>query len=72
MFRLDLAERLGMTLGVLDATMGARELILWYAKAEIDTVVQSKQNQHKGLSYSQALDQARADHRAVVNRKNNR
>jgi hypothetical protein len=69
MFRLDLAERLGMTLGVLDATMGARELMLWYAKAEIDSVINTKLNKHKGLTYSQALDQARADHRAVIMRK---
>jgi hypothetical protein len=69
MFRLDLAERLGMTLGVLDATMGARELMFWYAKAEIDSVINTKLNKHKGLTYSQALDQARADHRTVTMRK---
>jgi hypothetical protein len=66
---MELAERLGKTLGELDTQMGAWELRLWMAKAEVDNYVHERMDKVKGLSYSQALDMARADHRAVMERK---
>jgi len=66
---MELAERLGYTLGQLDDTMGAWELRLWIAKAEIEHLVDQRRSKSKGLSYSQALDIIRADHRANVERK---
>ena len=66
---MELAERLGYTLGQLDDTMGAWELRLWIAKAEVENLVDQRRSKSKGLSYSQALDIIRADHRANVKRK---
>lgn len=49
--------------------MGAWEYRLWMAKDEIDGFVQGRQDKHKGLSYSDALNMVRADHRAHLARK---
>jgi len=49
--------------------MGVREIQLWAAKDEIDGMVQAKVNRTKGLTYRDALDHVRADHRAHVARK---
>ena len=64
-----LAERLGRTLAELDGTMGAWELQLWAARDEIDGMAQKRIEQHRGLSYGQALDQVRSEHRAHLKRK---
>ncbi len=69
MFRLQLCEQLGgMTLAEMDARMGAGELTLWKAKTQVDGFVHKRMEQHK-LNYEQAMDHARADHRAVVARR---
>lgn len=66
---MQLCEQLGgMTLAEMDERMGAGELALWMAKAQIDGFVRKRMESHK-LSYEQALDHARADHRAVVARR---
>lgn len=66
---MQLCEQLGgMTLAEMDERMGAGELALWMAKAQVDGFVRKRMESHK-LSYEQALDHARADHRAVVARR---
>ena len=69
MFRLELAERLGMTLGMLDATMGANELTRWIAKAQVDNAIAKRQERYPQLAFPQVLDQLLADHRSAMNRK---
>ena len=69
LYRLSLAERLGRTLGELDATMGGWELQLWAARDEIDGLVEDRMNRTRGLRYSDALDLVRADYRAHLARK---
>jgi len=66
---LELAEKLGRTLAELDSTIGAHELQLWAARAEIVGLVQSRMERHRGLRAEQALDQVRADYRAYMRRK---
>ena len=51
MFRLELAERLGMTLGMLDATMGANELTRWIAKAQVDNAIAKRQERYPQLAF---------------------
>lgn len=58
----------GMTLAELDARMGAGELALWKAKAQVDGFVQRRMEAQK-LTHGQALEHARADHRDVMARK---
>lgn len=60
-----------MTLGELDARMGAGELALWKAKAQVDAFVHKRMDAQK-LTREQAMDHARADHRAVMARRNRR
>ena len=61
-----------MTLGALDAEMGAWELQLWAAKGQIEAQIQRRMERTKGLTYSQALELVRADHRATMARKGKR
>jgi hypothetical protein len=66
---MQLCEELGgMTLGELDQRMGAAELALWKAKTQVDSFVHRRMEAQK-LTYEQALDHARADHRSVMERK---
>ena len=58
----------GMTLAELDARMGAGELALWKAKAQVDAFVSRRMEAQK-LTREQAMDHARADHRAVMARR---
>lgn len=60
-----------MTLLELDARMGAGELALWKAKAQIDGFVAKRMETQK-LTREQAMDHARADHRQVMARRNRR
>ena len=69
MFRLDLAERLGRTLAELDTSLGAWELQLWAARNQIEQAIRARLERTKGLTYAQALELARADHRATMERK---
>lgn len=57
-----------MTLGELDARMGAGELALWKAKAQVDNFV-AKRMESQRLTREQALEHARADHRQVMARR---
>jgi hypothetical protein len=57
-----------MTLAEMDARMGAGELGLWKAKAQVDQFVRRRMEVQK-LSYEQALEHARADHRVVMARR---
>ncbi len=69
MFRMQLCAELGgMTLGEMDRRMGASELALWKAKAQIDQFIHRRMETQK-LSHEQAMEHARADHRSVMNRK---
>lgn len=61
----------GMTLAEMDARMGAGELALWKAKAQVDGFVQRRMEAQK-LTREQAMDHARADHREVMARRNRR
>lgn len=61
----------GMTLAELDARMGAGELALWKAKAQVDGYVQRRMDGQK-LTREQAMEHARADHREVMARRNRR
>ncbi len=66
---MQLCEELGgMTLAELDQRMGAAELALWKAKTQVDSFVHRRMEAQK-LTYEQALDHARADHRSVMERK---
>lgn len=58
----------GMTLAEMDARMGAGELALWKAKAQVDGFVQRRMEAQK-LTREQAMEHARADHREVMARK---
>ncbi len=58
----------GMTLAELDARMGAGELALWKAKAQVDGFV-SRRMESQRLTREQAIDFARADHRSVMARR---
>lgn len=60
-----------MTLGELDERMGAGELALWKAKAQVDAFVHKRMESQR-LTREQALDHARADHRQVMARRNRR
>ena len=51
--------------------MGAYEYMLWAARDEVQAMIDAKQERHKGLTYGQALDMVRAEHRAHVARKGN-
>ena len=57
-----------MTLGEMDARMGAGELALWKAKAQVDQFVRRRMEIQK-LTFEQALEHARADHRDVMARR---
>ena len=57
-----------MTLGEMDARMGAGELVLWKSKAQIDGFVAKRMETQK-LTREQALEHARADHRDVMARR---
>lgn len=61
----------GMTLAEMDARMGAGELTLWKAKSQVDGFIEDKMRRHQ-VNRQQALDLARADHRAVVARRERR
>jgi len=61
----------GMTLAEMDARMGAGELALWKAKAQVDGFVQRRMEAQK-LTREQAMEHARADHREVMARRNRR
>lgn len=61
----------GMTLGEMDARMGASELALWKAKAQVDGFVRERSEKQK-LTHEQAMEHARADHRSVMERKRRR
>lgn len=66
---MQLVELLGgMTLAEMDARMGAGELALWKAKSQVDAFVNDAERRRK-VTRAQALDLARADHRAVVARR---
>lgn len=66
---MQLVELLGgMTLAELDARMGAGELALWKAKSQVDAFVHDAEQRRK-VTRQQALELARADHRAVVARR---
>lgn len=58
----------GMTLAEMDARMGAGELALWKAKAQVDGFVHRRMEVQK-LTREQALEHARADHRSVLARR---
>lgn len=58
----------GMTLAEMDATMGAGELALWKAKAQVDGFVNRRMESQK-LTREQAMEHARADHRSVMARR---
>jgi hypothetical protein len=60
---------LGRTLAELDETMGSHELQLWAARDEIDGMVNERTHKTRGLTYSQALDQVRANWQAHMRRK---
>jgi hypothetical protein len=69
---MQLCELLGgMTLGELDARMGAGELALWIAKAQVDGFVNDAMQRRK-VDRAGALEFARADHRATIERKQRR
>ena len=69
MFRMQLCEELGgMTLGEMDRRMGSQELALWKAKTQIDSFIHRRMDAQK-LTYEQAMEHARADHRSVMARK---
>ena len=57
-----------MTLAEMDARMGAGELALWKAKQQVENFVHQRMNAHK-MTFEQAMDHARADHRSVMERK---
>ncbi|MCB0137283.1 MAG: hypothetical protein KDD75_19430 [Caldilineaceae bacterium] len=58
-----------MTLAEMDARMGSGELALWKAKVQVDNFVTDAMQRRK-VDRAGALDFARADHRAVVARRN--
>ena len=66
---MQLCESLGgMTLGEMDQRMGAGELALWIAKAQVDGFVNDAMQRRK-VDRAGALEFARADHRAVLARR---
>lgn len=66
---MQLCEQLGgMTLAEFDARMGAGELALWKAKVQVEKFVHQRMDTYK-LTFEQAMDHARADHRSVMERK---
>lgn len=60
-----------MTLAEMDRRMGAGELIAWKAKSQIEAFVQKTMSTRK-VSHEEALNFARADHRSVLARKEQR
>ena len=69
---MQLCEQLGgMTLAEMDARMGCGELALWIAKAQVDGFVQDAMHRRK-IDRAQALEFARADHRATMECKQRR
>ena len=66
---MQLCELLGgMTLGEMDARMGAGELAMWIAKAQVDGFVDDAMRRRK-VDRAGAMEFARADHRAVLARR---
>ncbi len=66
---MQLCELLGgMTLAEMDERMGAGELALWKAKSQLDQFVQDAMQRRK-VDWSGAMEFARADHRAVMERR---
>lgn len=66
---MSLCEQLGgMTLAELDARMGASELALWKARSQVEAFIRNRMDKQK-LTWEQAIDHARADHRTVMERK---
>lgn len=57
-----------MTLAELDARMGAGEMALWKAKERVEQFVHKRMDAQK-LTFEQAMDHARADHRSVMERR---
>lgn len=58
----------GMTVAELDARMGASELALWKARAQLETYLRN-QTERRKVNRAQAMEFARAEHRAVIERK---
>ena len=66
---MQLCELLGgMTLGEMDQRMGAGELAMWIAKAQVDGFVDDAMRRRK-VDRAGAMEFARADHRAVLARR---
>lgn len=57
-----------MTLSEMDSRMGSAELALWKAKTQVDSFIHRRMDAQK-LTYEQAMEHARADHRSVMARK---
>jgi len=69
---MDLCEALGgMTLSEMDAKMGANELWLWKARAQIEAFIQEQMRTRK-VGRRAALMFARRDHQTVMERKQRR
>lgn len=60
-----------MTLTEMEMRMGAGELALWRAKAQVDGYINRRMEGQK-LTREQAMEHARADHRMVMARRNRR